>query len=122
MGSRPFVDRIRKLVCDRPKNREIPALKARRDRPELDDIIEAVAEATGEDRSRWTAGRRSDGTARAMAAYLARRCFGYGAKQVAEALGYTSHTSVLRASERLESTSPKVARTVKCVLRQLANH
>ena len=40
-----------------------------------------------------------------MAAYLARRCFGYAAMEIAVALGYTDPSSVTHAVRRVEQAS-----------------
>ena len=122
VGSRQFIKRIGSLLQDRPADSDIPALKQLRPRPELELILDIVADAMGEDRTAWSAGRRSDAAGRAVAAFLARRRYGYSAREVAAALGYTSHTSVSRALQRIELSSAQIAQTVKRIERTLANH
>ncbi len=58
-----------------------------RSKPFLATIREVVAEELGVDGTDWAKGRRSDNVSRAVAAYPARCCFGYRAKDVAAALG-----------------------------------
>jgi len=122
VGSSQFIKRIGKLLADRPEDQDIPALKQLRPRPQLEVILDVVADAMHEDRIAWCAGRRSETAGRAVAASIARRRFGYSATQVAAALGYKSHTSVSRALQRIESPSPKLARTIKRIERTLTNH
>ncbi len=94
VGGEQFVGRIRRMISGQSKNRDLPASKQLRQRPKLRHIIQAVAEAFDADRSTWSAGRRSDNVARAAAAWLARRRFRYGTREVSEALGYRSHGGV----------------------------
>ncbi len=65
--------------------------------------MSAVAEHYGCAADEWSSGRRSDGIARAVAAYLARRRFGYPMAAIAEALGYRGHGSVGTAVSRVET-------------------
>jgi len=113
VGSGEFLTRIQRLLDDEPADRERPQLEQVRRRPSLEEIVAAVDEHFGEDRSRWSPGRRNDDASRAVAAYLARRRFGYPAVAVAEALGYRGHSSVRYAVNRLETGSAALRRTVK---------
>ena len=61
--------------------------------------------------SRWSPGRRSDDASRAVAAYLARRRFGYPAGEVAKALGYRGAGSVTRAVARVEPGNERLKHT-----------
>ena len=82
--------------------------------------MDVVAESFGIDFGEWGSGRRQDGAARAVAAYLdrrtlgsyigARRTLGYRATEVAKALGYASHGGVVAAIHRVE-TAPRSLRT-----------
>ncbi len=56
---------------------------------------------------------------RAVAAYLARRCFGYPVKHVAEALGYRSHGGVRGALARVEAGGDALNRTVSKLVAEL---
>ena len=67
----------------------------------------------------WSRGRRSDDASRAVAAYLARRRFGYPAGTVAEALGYRNASSIPRAVARVESGKQRLQRTVAELERSL---
>ena len=82
-------------------------------RPELAEIIAAVADHFGVDPAEWTCGRRSNDAARAVAAFLARRRFGYPAGEIAAALGYRDHSGVGRAIRRVEHPTAKLKRDVK---------
>ena len=73
----------------------------------------------GQDTTRWSPGRRSDDASRAVAAYLARRRFGYAAGTVAAALGYRSASSIPRAVARVESGNQRLQRTVAKLERSL---
>ena len=107
LGSVGFVERVRKLLDDRPLDTAVPQLKALRHRPSLEKIVAVVATHFGGDQTRWTTGRRSDDAGRAVAACLGRR-FGYAATEVAQALGYRSHGSVRNALTRVESGSQEL--------------
>lgn len=56
-----------------------------------------------------------------MAAYPARRRFGYSAREVAEALRYRSHGSVRNALARIETGKGPVPSTVQAIYTKLAN-
>ena len=119
LGSDAFVARIRRLLDDRPTDRSIPQLEQIRSRPSLDEIVRVVGKHFGQDPALWLPGRRSDDASRAVAAYLARRSFGYPAGEVAEALGYRSVSSITRAVARVESGSQRLRRTVARLERDL---
>ena len=105
-----FVDRIRGMLGERRIDKSVPALEALRPRPSLERIAEEVAESFGTASSRWSTGRRSDDAARAVAAFVARRRFGYRATEVAKALGYASHGGVVAGVHRIESAGPGLRR------------
>jgi chromosomal replication initiation ATPase DnaA len=111
---------MRQLIGKRPKDRGLPAAKRLRQRPALSRIVEAVAEAFEADRSAWSAGRRSDDIARAAAAWLARRRFGYRVHEVADALGYTSHGGVVAAIGRVEGAWPRLEKSLRTLERHIA--
>lgn len=122
VGTSEFVDRIRRLIQDRPEDQEIPQLEQVRRRPELATIAAAVAAHFAVEPSRWAVGRRSDDAARAVAAYLARCRFGYPASETAAALGYRDHSGIGRAVRRVEQGGAELQRTVEGLERQLTNH
>ena len=122
IGSRRFVEHVGTLVGGRPADQEIPLLRQLRPRPELEVLFDVVADVMGDDRSRWRAGCRSDGAARAVAAYLARCRFGYAATEVATALGYANHSSVHRAIARIDPPTPRLARVIQRIERNLTKH
>ncbi len=119
LGSDAFIARIRRLLDDRSPDPSIPQLKQIRARPSLEKIVLVVGEDFGQDTQTWSPGRRSDDASRAVAAYLARRCFGYPAREVAEALGYRSASSIPRAVSRVESGNQRLQRTVEKLKRSL---
>ena len=110
VGGEEFVYRIQEMLGGRRADRSLPALEALRPRPSLSRIMEVVAKSFGADMSAWAPGRRHDGEARAVAAFLARRRYGYRAREVAEALGYTSHGGVATAVRRIETATPALRR------------
>ncbi len=119
LGSNAFIARIRRLLDDRSPDPSIPQLMQIRPRPSLEKIILVVGEHFGQDTQMWSPGRRNDDVSRAVAAYLARRCFRYPAREVAEALGYRSASSIPRAVSRVESGNQRLQRTVKMLKRNL---
>ena len=68
-----------------------------------------------------SSGRRSDGIARGIVAYLARRHFGYSGKDVAAALGYSGASSVSQAIRRVESANTRCKKSMKNVATMLTN-
>ena len=119
LGSEKFVDRMRRLLDDRPDDVALPQLAPLRCRPSLDRIVATVADHFGDDPSQWQAGRRVDGAGRAVAAYLARRHFGYAVGEVAAALGYGSHGGVHNALNRIEADSATLKRAIRKLVRTL---
>ena len=119
LGSEKFLDRMRRLLDDRPGDPALPQLPPLRCRPSLDRIVSTVAAHFGRDTSQWQPGRRVDDAGRAVAAYLARRHFGYAATEVAVALGYGSHGGVHNAVKRIESGSPTLKKAVRKLAREI---
>ena len=113
LGSAGFVERMRKLLDGRPADMAVPQLKRLRRQPSLAEIAAVVAKHFGCDPGCWTAGRRSNDAGRAVAAYLARRRFGYSAGEVADAMGYRSHGSVRTALLRVAAGGRKVQDVVE---------
>jgi REP element-mobilizing transposase RayT len=103
LGSQRFVERVKGRVGSRPADAALPQLAPLRRRPPLEQIAAVAAAHFGQDAATWTPGSRCDDLGRAVAAYLARRCFGYSGKQVAEALGYRSHGGVCGALARVQA-------------------
>jgi REP element-mobilizing transposase RayT len=103
VGSAAFVERIGRLLAGRPGDKALPQLQRLRARPSLEVICAAVGAYFGREGGCWGEGTRSDDASRAVAAYLARRRFGYSAGEVAAALGYRSHGSVRNAVARVEA-------------------
>jgi hypothetical protein len=119
VGSNRFVTRMRALLRDRPEDDALPQLASLKPRPPLEKIVETVASHFGYEASVWQPGRRVDDASRAVAAYLARRRFGYAAKQVAAALGYRGHGGVHSAVVRVENGSEELKETVAKLIREL---
>lgn len=120
VGKSLFVDRVCRLILGTADDRDVPQLKQLRRRPDLAAIAQSVAAHFGVERGRWTVGRRSDDAARAVAAYLARRRFGYPAGETATALGYWDHSGVGRAVRRVEQAGSDLRQTVERLERKLA--
>ncbi|MBL7218882.1 MAG: transposase [Phycisphaerae bacterium] len=123
VGSEVFVAKMRRMLQDRPGDAGLPQLREMqshlRPRPELHRIIALVAEQFGHDPADWCAGKRVNDASRALAAYLARRCFGYSGNQVAAALGYRGHGGVVNAIARIESGGLAIKQTAKEIEREL---
>jgi len=119
LGSVAFVTRMRRMLRGRPDDAALPQLKLLRPRPELMRIVEEVARHFGHDPADWRSGRRVDDASRALAAYLARRRFGYAAGQVAALLGYRSHSGVSNAIARIESAGPGIRQTAERIAQKL---
>ena len=95
-----------------PTATALPQLEPLRSRPPLEQIAAAAAAHFGQDAATWTPGSRCDDLGRAVAAYVARRCFGYSARPVAQPLGYRSHGGVCGALVRVEVGGDSLKRTV----------
>ena len=121
LGSAAFVTRVRRLLQDRPEDAAMPQLRQLRLRPPLARIVDEVADRFGHDPADWQQGRRVDDASRALAAYLARRRFGYSSRQVAPALGYRGHGGVSSAVARIESADPAIQRTAEELARRITN-
>jgi len=119
VGSDAFAARIGKLLADRPHDPELPVLRQLRARPSLDHIISIVCVHFGCERSDWQPGRRVNDAGRAVAAYLARRRFGYAAGEIARALGYRGHSSVGTAVKRVESGTAELKKAAAELERSL---
>ena len=119
LGSQEFVERIRRRLKDRPTDAAMPQLKRLRERVPLERILEAAAREFGYAEPPWSHGSRSDDAARAAAAYVARRRFGYRAKAVADALGYGHASGVSHAIRRIESGNDALHKTIARIERSL---
>jgi len=119
VGGDEFVEKIQELLSGRRADRSLPELEALRPRPTLERIVQAVAEEFEVDPVEWTAGRRHDDASRAVAAYLARRRYGYRAGEVAQALGYSSHGGVVAAVRRMDSADKGLQRTIRKLEKKL---
>jgi len=73
----------------------------------------------GVDPTLWSPGRRIDDASRAVAAYLARRRFGYPAGEVTQALGYRSANRITRAMARGEWGNERLKHTTATLERRL---
>ena len=96
----------------------MPQLASWKPRPALEKIVETVAPPFGYEASPWQPGRRADDASRAVAAYPARRRFGYPAREVAAALGYRGHGGVHSAVVRVENSSDELKETVAKLVRE----
>jgi len=120
VGSEQFVSRIKELLDTRPADRAVPELNGLRAKPHLEQIIKVVLREFGQDEDDpWCVGRRADDASRAVAAHLARRRYGYSAKSVAKALGYSHPSSVSHAVRRIDVGSATLKQTVNRVERKL---
>jgi len=117
VGSAEFVAKIRLMIQDRPGDSGLPQLRDMRpgphSRPKIQRIVEVVADRFGHDPVEWRAGKRVNDASRALAAYLARRRFGYPVNRIADALGYRSCSSVANAVVRIESAGAATRKTAE---------
>ena len=119
LGSSEFIERIRRRLQDRPADADVPQLEELRPRPSLATILTAVGEHFDRDPADWSRGTRSDDAGRAVAAYLARRRFGYRAAAVAAALGCGSGSAVSHAIRRIANGPPELRRTADRISKAL---
>jgi hypothetical protein len=120
VGSERFVAKMRGLLRERPDDRAVPQLAPLKPRPSLATIREVASVHFGCDANVWQPGRRVDDAGRAVAAYLARRRFGYRAGEIAEWLGYRSPSSVTRAVARVETGNPRLQQAAAKLEQELA--
>ena len=119
IGSGAFVSKIRPVLAGKASADSLSPPQRLSDRPSLDRIVSAVSAAFGAHPVSWVSRRRSDDPSRALAAYLARRRFGYPARQVADALGYSSHGGVAVAVRRFEAAGDNLHRKLRRLERTL---
>lgn len=122
VGSRAFVDRVREMLGDAEPDPAIPEIAQLRGRPSLEVICRVVAGQFAVEPGNWATGRRSDDPSRAVAAYLARRHFGYQSKQVAAALGYSGASGVGQAIHRVEHAGSQLHRIVQGLTKRLSTN
>jgi putative transposase len=119
VGSEEFVAAVRKMVNDREDACGLPQLGRLRERPSVDRIIRAVADILQVDTAQWTRGRRVRDHSRALAAFLARRRFGYSTTTVAQALGYATHSGASSSIKRIEREMPEHSEVLAAIEREL---
>ena len=110
------MEEVKKRMRWTQRHPGVPQMEDWVDRPELADVISAAAEALEVDPASWTPGRRSASTERALVVSLCVRRYGYRGKELADALGYRSSSSVQTALARVDG-SPKLARASKSLAR-----
>jgi hypothetical protein len=121
LGSEGFVERMRRLLAGQPEDKAVPQLTRLRHRPSLATIVSMVAQDFGVDPSAWQPGTRHDDAGRAVAAWLARREFGYSVKDISKSLGYRSHGSVRSAVLRVDNGNQRLARQIPRLKAMLTN-
>lgn len=119
LGSPRFVDRIRQMLSGRSPEKALPELKQLRPCPSLEHILGAVARYFRCRVADWKSGSRTDDASRAMAAYLARVCFGYSATSIAAALGYNGPSSVSHAVRRIQNGPKTLLQTAAELEKQI---
>ena len=120
LGSEAFVAKIQEMVHEKSDDPGLPAARALAMRPAMARIVAAVASHLGEDPRAWECGRRCDGLGRALAAHVARRCYGYGATAIARSLGYSGPSGVSQAVRRV-AESKGMSQHVENICAELAN-
>lgn len=113
VGNARFVDEMRARVGRRNQDLALPEARDLIRRPSLSQIASAVSAVLGADPQTWQTSRRAGNLSRVVAAYLARRCFGYSSVEVAGALGYRSHASVAYAVRRVDAADRTLISSVK---------
>ena len=86
--------------------------------PGLDDLIAVSAGVLDVDCSDWVPGRRSTTADRALVTYLAFKTYGYRGKELSDAMGYRSSTSIQLAAKRVEQ-SPALLRVWRRLRREV---
>lgn len=97
----------------------MPQVRRVQGRPSLDAIVQTVSRHFGREQSPWQSGQRTDDLGRAVAAYLARRRYGYPATAAASALGYRGHSSVHYAMGRIENADRMLAELLAAIEEEL---
>lgn len=121
VGSDTFVSKIKDMLVDHDEDLNVPDLSNLKDKPSLTKIIHTVGAVFGESTKSWQNGRRVDNASRAMAAYIARKEYGYSALAVSKGLGYRSHSGVAEAIRRVERSKRHLLKQELKIKRQLAN-
>lgn len=103
LGSEAFIDRIRNMLSHRDKDPAISELRRLRARPTLEEIRHVTSKRMDTRPEQWRPGSRCDNGGRALAAFISRCWYGYSCTEIAEALGYTSISSVSRSVLHVES-------------------
>ena len=125
LGSDAFLARIRGMLADRTDDAEMPTLRRLRRGAAMADVIAAVVAQLGGQPEHWRAGKRCDDLSRPVAAYVARQATALPGREIAEALGYRSLSSVSAACRRVESAlkAGRLKETVQAILNELpTNH
>jgi len=124
LGSDAFLARIRRMLADRADDAEMPALRHLRRGAAMADVIAAVVAQLGGRPEHWRAGKRCDDLSRAVAAYVARQATALPGREIAEALGYRSLSSVSVACRRVEAalSAGRLNETVQAILNELATN
>ena len=122
IGSDAFVAKIRKQLASGDDDPDLPQGRAMLPRPSLEMIADRTAHVFGADPAKWRPGTRVDNASRAVAAYLARREYGFRAVDIATYLGYSrSSSSVAQAVARVTSRFGHLQRRVNRIKRDLSN-
>ncbi len=121
IGSDAFVAKMRKQLSSREDDPDLPQLRAMRARPSLETIADRTANVFGVDAAKWRPGTRVDNASRAVAAYLARREYGYPAVDIAKYLGYSRSSSVAQAVARVTISLGHLQRKLNRITRDLSN-
>jgi putative transposase len=122
LGSEEFVNEVRKMVSGREATNALPQLGRLRERPTLEEIIDAVAIELQADTAQWARGRRVRDSSRALAAFIARRRFGYSTTAVANALGYSNPSGVTSSIRKIERALPEYRPLLAKIERGLEIH
>ena len=117
LGSDRFLAAMRELFEEDHPAAALP--EPLQQRPSLESITAAVVREYDMETG-WRGRQRADDSSRAVAACVARKICGYPASQVADALGYRSHSSVAEAIRRYEAGQNHLQPMVRRITKALA--
>lgn len=120
VGSDKFADKVRKILAQRSSGKLPPSLKKSLKAPAMKKIVDAVCDVFKVDAKSWKSGTRSDDLSRAVAAFVARRTYGYKTGEIAGSLGYSGSSGVTQAVKRVESRVKEIADKLNAIEKALA--
>lgn len=102
LGSKGFVDRVQRLIEERPPDYDVPAIARFKKRPSLAEIALLVTEHYGVEQERLGRARQRGNRARQVAIYLARKHTGKTLKEIARYFSGMGYTGASQGTSRIE--------------------